>query len=92
MANIAQKIERMPFDAIARDMRASLEAAQATLLQTQRTMASANQMLSAGSPLSLEMRRTMIELSDAARALGLAAEQLQQQPESLLFGKEGETK
>jgi hypothetical protein len=31
----------------------------------------------------------LLELSEAARALGLAAEQIQTQPQSLIFGKEG---
>jgi hypothetical protein len=29
-------------------------------------------------------------MSDAARSVGLAADQIQQQPDSLLFGKEGD--
>jgi hypothetical protein len=36
-----------------------------------------------------ELRRTLVELGDAARALGLAADQIQTQPDSLIFGKKG---
>ena len=40
--------------------------------------------------MNTELRRALLELSDAARALGLAADQIQSQPNSLLFGKEGD--
>jgi len=39
--------------------------------------------------VNAELRRALLELSDAARALGLAAEQIESQPNSLIFGKKG---
>jgi hypothetical protein len=36
-----------------------------------------------------ELPRALLEISDAARALGLAAEQIETQPDSLIFGRRG---
>jgi len=39
---------------------------------------------------SIELRRLLVELTDAAKAIRLLAEQLDQHPESLLRGKKKE--
>jgi len=85
---IAQKIERLPLDEIARDVRGALEALRGTLAQTDRTLASTQGLISPGSPVIGELQRTLVELREASRSLGLAADQLQQEPESLIFGRE----
>jgi len=46
-------------------------------------------MIGADSTMNTEMRRALLELSEAARALGLAADQFQAQPSSVIFGKKG---
>lgn len=60
----------------------------AALGSADQTLASANTMLGVDSPLHQELPRLLLELTDAARALNLAATQLEQEPESLLRGRE----
>ena len=89
VAQIAKRLERVPLDEIAASLRASLDALHATLGQAERTLASANNLVAAGSPVNTELRRALTELTDAARSLGLAADQIEQEPNSLIFGKGG---
>jgi hypothetical protein len=42
----------------------------------------------ADSPINPELRRALVELTETARALGLAADQFEQEPESLIWGRE----
>jgi paraquat-inducible protein B len=88
VTRIAQKLERLPMDEIASDLRGSLEALRSTLSQTERTLVTTQGLLSPGSPVLGELQRTLVELGEASRALGLAADQIEREPESLIFGKE----
>ena len=63
-------------------------AAQAALEQAQKTLASASALVGPDSPVNSELRQALLELSDAARSVGLAADQIEQQPDSLIFGRE----
>jgi paraquat-inducible protein B len=56
--------------------------------EAERTLAKAGDFVGPESPVNREMRRLLVELVDAARAVRLAAEQVERQPESLLRGKE----
>jgi paraquat-inducible protein B len=89
VTQIAKRLERVPLDEIAVSLRASLDALHSTLGQAERTLASANGLVAAGSPVNTELRRALTELTDAARSLGLAADQIERQPNSLIFGKGG---
>jgi paraquat-inducible protein B len=89
VTQIAKKLERVPLDEIAASLRTSLDALHATLGQADRTLASANALVAAGGPVNSELRRALAELTDAARSLGLAADQIEEQPSSLIFGKGG---
>jgi paraquat-inducible protein B len=89
VTRIAKRLERVPLDEIAASLRTSLDALHATLGQAERTLASANNLVAAGSPVNSELRRALAELTDAARSLGLAADQIEQEPNSLIFGKRG---
>jgi paraquat-inducible protein B len=71
-------------------MNEALQAARDALAQGQKTLATASALVGPDSPANSELRRALVEMSDAARSVGLAADQIQQQPDSLLFGKEGE--
>jgi paraquat-inducible protein B len=55
-----------------------------------KTLAAAGDFVGPESPVTREVNRLLVELIDAARAVRLAAEQLERQPESLLRGKEAE--
>lgn len=88
VTRIAQKLERLPIDEIASELRSSLEALRGTLVQTERTLVTTQGLLSPGSPVLGELQRTLVELGEASRALGLAADQIEREPESLIFGRE----
>jgi paraquat-inducible protein B len=91
-ANVAALIDRLsrfPVDQIGKELNASIKDLRGTLAQAERTLASANSMIGPQSDTREELNRALQELSDAARSLGLAAEQIQSQPDSLIFGKKG---
>jgi paraquat-inducible protein B len=99
LTQIVDRLNKIPVEQIGTDLGASLKSLRATLAksenigpaltdtlaQTQKTLAS----VGPDSTVNTELRRALLELSDAARALGLAADQIQTQPNSLLFGKGG---
>jgi paraquat-inducible protein B len=87
LTHLVKRLEKIPFDRIGADLSASLTAARASLVQAERTLASTNAMVAQDSPLNQELRRALVELTDAARSLGLAADQIERDPNSLLFGK-----
>jgi paraquat-inducible protein B len=88
ISQLVKKLEKLPVDQIGADLRASLMAARATMEQADRTLAATGDLVGAQSPVNTELRRALQELTDAARSLGLAADQLESQPQSILFGKE----
>ena len=103
LTKLVERLGKIPVEQIGADLSASLKALRITLQQsegvapalkdtlekTQAVMASANGMIGADSTMNTEMRRALLELSEAARALGLAADQFQAQPSSVIFGKKG---
>ena len=60
----------------------------ATLEQTRRSLAAADESLSADSPTQARLRMALDELAGAARGLRALADYLERHPESLLSGKE----
>jgi paraquat-inducible protein B len=60
----------------------------ATLKEMQTTLAQAQRFMRDDAPAQRDLRATLREVSEAARAVRLLAEQLERQPESLLRGKE----
>ncbi len=103
VAQLASRLGKLPVEKIGEDLQASLAALRVTLTKSEgvgpaltstlqsvdRTLASTNALIGPDSNVNAELRRTLIELSEAARALALAAEQFQTQPDSVIFGKEG---
>ncbi|HME73534.1 MAG TPA: MlaD family protein [Myxococcota bacterium] len=103
LTQLVNRLSKVPVEQIGTELQASLKelritlaksedigpALKATLEQAQRTLASTNALIGPDSGVNAELRRTLLELSDAARALGLAADQFQTQPDSLIFGKKG---
>jgi paraquat-inducible protein B len=103
LTQLAEKIGKLPVEQIGEDLRGSLAALRKTLdkaegvgpaltdtlQQAERTLSSTDALIGPDSTVNSELRRALLELSEAARALGLAAEQIQTQPQSLIFGKEG---
>ncbi|HVN38611.1 MAG TPA: MlaD family protein [Myxococcota bacterium] len=103
LTRLVERLGNLPVEQIGKELHESLEslkvtlarsedvgpALASTLAQAQKTLASANTLISPDSNVNSEMRRALLELSDAARALGLAADQIQTQPNSVIFGKKG---
>ncbi len=100
---LVEKIGKLPVEQIGEDLRGSLAALHKTLVkaegvgpaltdtlqQAERTLSSTDALIGPDSTVNAELRRALLELSEAARALGLAAEQIQTQPQSLIFGQAG---
>ncbi len=61
----------------------------ATLKEAESALASADSLIAPGAQASLEFKRLLFELADAAQAIRRLAEQLEQHPESLIQGKKG---
>jgi paraquat-inducible protein B len=61
----------------------------ATLGEAEATLASADSLIAPDSDVSVELKRLLFELADAAQAIRRLAEQLEQHPESLIQGKKG---
>lgn len=87
LTSLVKRLEKIPFERIGADLSASLVAARASLVQAERTLASTNALVAPDSPLSRELRRALYELTDAARSLGLAADQIERDPSSVIFGR-----
>jgi paraquat-inducible protein B len=87
---LVKRLETLPLHEVVTSMNEALQAARDALSQGQKTLATASALVGPDSPANSELRRALVEMSDAARSVGLAADQIQQQPDSLLFGKEGE--
>jgi paraquat-inducible protein B len=89
VTRIAKRLEKVPLEQIAASVDEALQAARLTLVQAEETLASANALVGSDSPMMTELQRALVELTDAARSIGLAADQIQRQPDSLLFGRPG---
>jgi paraquat-inducible protein B len=89
LTKVAERLGQLPIEQIGADLRAVLEEVNRTLKQADRTLVSANALIGPDSSLNSELPRALLEISDAARALGLAADQIEAQPDSLIFGKRG---
>jgi paraquat-inducible protein B len=60
-----------------------------TLRQTTATLRGVRRMIEEGSPISVELRRSLNEVSGAARSLKVLTDYLERHPEALLRGKGG---
>lgn len=89
VSHLIDKLSRLPVEQIGEELNASIKELRGTLAQAEKTLASANALINPDSTVTSELRRTLLELGDAARALGLAADQIQTEPDSLIFGKKG---
>jgi len=102
VSNIIAKVEKIPFDKIGEDLRATLAStsklmsrldkqvapeAQSMLKQARESMAQINALLASDSSLPVNTERAMQELGRAARSLRALADFLQSNPEALLRGR-----
>ena len=102
VSNIIAKVEKIPFDKIGEDLRATLAStsklmgrldkqvapeAQKMLKQARDSMAQINALLASDASLPVNTERAMQELGRAARSLRALADVLQANPEALLRGR-----
>jgi len=105
IGSLAAKLEKVPLDDLAGDLRQTLQSAQRlidhidaevasevgpTLAQARKTLASADRLLSSDSPLQTDTRQAMREVARAAQAFRVLADYLERHPEALLVGKKDE--
>ncbi|MGI4814899.1 MAG: intermembrane transport protein PqiB [Janthinobacterium lividum] len=105
VADIAGKLDKIPFDQIGNNLNNTLKRAnslfaqldtqvapeaQATLSEARKTFGAAQRTLSEDSPLQSDVRQAMQELTRTAQSLNVLAEYLEQHPEALLRGKQGD--
>ena len=103
LTQIVQKIDRMPLEEIGADLRDSLAQMaelgrqinhevvprlNEALVAADRTLASANAMIGPDSPMNEELQRALVELTETMRSVGLAADQFESEPESVIRGRE----
>jgi paraquat-inducible protein B len=102
LTEIVQKIDRMPLEQIGTGLADSLTGIAELMRQinedmvprlteavegADRTLAATSSMLGPDSALSQELPRLIQELNESARSVGLAADQIESEPESLIWGK-----
>ncbi|MEJ2513966.1 MAG: MlaD family protein [Gammaproteobacteria bacterium] len=89
LASLAELMEDMR--EVARQMNEGMmPAVTASLAHTERVLSNAETLLAPDSPASIEMKRLLRVVADAARSIRSLAEYLEQHPEALLRGKGGE--
>ena len=107
VANIARKLDKIPFDEIGNNLNKTLVQANAliarldgqvlpemkdTLTAAKQTFASADSLLSQDAPLQSDLRRALQEVTDTMEKLNDLADYLERHPESLIRGKPQEKK
>jgi paraquat-inducible protein B len=88
--DILNKVDKMPFTEIGDELKTSLTNLNLTLVGAQGTLKTADNFISPDSPQSQQIGTTLMEVSRAARSLRVLADFLEQHPEALIRGKQGE--
>lgn len=105
IADIARKLNQVPFDKIGANLNGALEnanklfghldtevvpQARDTLAAAQRTFGTAEVTLQQAAPLQSDVQDAMQELSRTLQSLNALADYLERHPQALLFGKKGD--
>ena len=80
LGGLMAKLNSVPLEAIGKDLQSSLRRLDVLL-------ADLDELVAPDSQASADLKRALRELADGARSLRLLAEQLEQNPESLIRGK-----
>ena len=103
LAQLINRAREMPLEDIGEELRGLLvelrelggslnrdvtPALVAAMENAERTLAGTESLVGAGSPMRQDLQRLLREMTEAARALRLLADQLERHPESLIRGKE----
>jgi len=107
LADIVDKIQKIPFDSIGKNLNETLDGLNHTLKQVngevlpqvnrtlrgaQQTMGKANNALSSDSPLQQNLNSTLLELQRMARSLRVLTDYLGVHPDSLIRGRSADPK
>jgi paraquat-inducible protein B len=102
VADIAKKLDQIPFDQISKNLNGTLQSANSlfkqldtqlapqardTLAAAQRTFGAAQSTLQQDSPLQSDMHQALTQLTQTLQTLNALADYLERHPESLLRGK-----
>lgn len=102
IADIAKKLDQVPFDQLGSNLNSALvnadlllrqldtqlaPQARDTLASAERTFNAAQGVLQQDSPLQADMHRALTQLTQTLRSLNTLADYLEQHPESLVWGK-----
>ncbi|PMS23161.1 mammalian cell entry protein [Trinickia dabaoshanensis] len=102
VADIARKLDQIPFDQISKNLNGTLQSANGlfkqldtqlapqareTLAAAQRTFGAAQSTLQQDSPLQSDMHQALTQLTQTLQTLNALADYLERHPESLLRGK-----
>lgn len=106
VANIAKKLDKIPFDEISRNLNGTLKSANSlfkqfdtelapqareTLAAARQTFGAAQATLQQDSPLQSDVRQALSQLNQTLQSLNALADYLERHPESLLRGKAKDT-
>ena len=92
VASIIKKLDQVPIQAIAEDLRKAIAELDRTLASARGTLDSADALIQPDSVLGAELGSTLQEVDRAARGLRVLMDYLERHPEALLRGKPGEGK
>ena len=80
-------VEKLPMEEIVENLNATLIEARGALRQASSTLASAEDTIAPGSPVTYQLAVSLQELSEAARAIRVLADYIEKNPNSLVFGR-----
>ena len=92
VASLIKKLERVPYEQIAGDLRKVIASLDQTLESTRRTIDHADKLIEPNSGLEMELSNTLQEMRRTARELRLFTDYLERHPEALIRGKPQEEK
>ncbi len=92
LGSVVKKIEQIDFKGIGDDLKKTINNLDATLTSARGTLDNADKLIAPDSVLGAELGSTLQEVNRAARALRVLADYLERHPESLIRGKEGDSK
>jgi len=92
IVSLTKELDEIPFKAIAIDLRNAIAEFNRTLVSARGSLDSATTLIEPNSVLEQQLDGTLQEVSGAARAVRLLAEDLERHPEALIRGKTGEVK
>jgi len=92
IASIIKKLDKLPYEQLASDLRKAVAELDKTLVSTRRTIDHADKLIEPNSGLELELSGTLQEMRRTAQALRILTDYLERHPEALIRGKDRKEK